>query len=125
MGDGRERPRVLARRESRRPSCRPIPGGRRERDRRPADGRAALRLGRRIRSGTHNIIATHAADNGCPTGLAYTVGTFSGPATPLVALPYGTWTFKVSGASPYGGTWPTVDLDPRVSGNVVVNVDSL
>jgi prepilin-type N-terminal cleavage/methylation domain-containing protein len=75
-------------------------------------------------SGTHNIMAVHLADNGCPTGLQYTVGTFSGPNVSLVALPYGTWTFQVSGGSPYGGSWPTAQLDPRVSGNVVVNVDS-
>ena len=36
-------------------------------------------------SGTHSIIATHLADNGCPSGLQYTIGTFSGPATSLVA----------------------------------------
>ncbi len=78
-----------------------------------------------VSSGTHSIIATHLADNGCPTGLQYTIGTFSGPATSLVALPYGTWTFQVSGGTPYSGSWPTVPLDPRVSGNTVVQVDSL
>jgi type II secretory pathway pseudopilin PulG len=77
-----------------------------------------------VSTGTHNIIAVHDADNGCPTGLSYTVGTFSGAATTLVALPYGTWRFMVSGGSAYGGSWPTVALDPRVSGNVVVHVDS-
>jgi prepilin-type N-terminal cleavage/methylation domain-containing protein len=78
-----------------------------------------------ISAGTHSVVATHAADNGCPTGLTYTVGTFSGPANTLIALPYGTWTFTVTGASPYGGAWPTVTLDPRVTGNFVANVDSL
>ncbi|MGZ4802643.1 MAG: carboxypeptidase regulatory-like domain-containing protein [Acidimicrobiia bacterium] len=75
-------------------------------------------------SGTHNIVAVHNADNGCPTGLQYTVGTFNGPGSSLMALPYGTWTFSVTGASPYGGSWPTVTLDPRVSGVSVVNVDA-
>jgi hypothetical protein len=41
-----------------------------------------------------------------------------------VALPYGTWTFKVAGAGSYTGVWPTAQLDPRVSGNTVVNLDS-
>jgi type II secretory pathway pseudopilin PulG len=76
-------------------------------------------------AGPHTILAVHGADNGCPTGLSYSLGTFSGPATTLVALPYGSWTFQVSGASPYTGSWPTVALDPRVPGNTVVQVDSL
>jgi prepilin-type N-terminal cleavage/methylation domain-containing protein len=75
-------------------------------------------------SGAHNIIAVHLADNGCPTGLLYTIGTFSNPAVTLVALPYGTWTFKVVGAGSYTGVWPSAQLDPRVAGNTVVNLDS-
>jgi type II secretory pathway pseudopilin PulG len=75
-------------------------------------------------SGTHSIIAVHDADNGCPTGLQYTVGTFSAATTSLVALPYGTWTFKVVGGSAFSGSWPVAQLDPRVSGNTIVHVDS-
>ncbi|HEY3723178.1 MAG TPA: prepilin-type N-terminal cleavage/methylation domain-containing protein [Acidimicrobiia bacterium] len=74
-------------------------------------------------SGPHTIVASHAADNGCPTGLQYSLGTFSALGPVLVALPYGTWTFQVSGADPAG--WPTVALDPRVSGNTIVNLGSL
>ncbi len=74
-------------------------------------------------SGTRTITAVHDADNGCVTGLTYTLASWNGPQNALVALPYGTWTFTISGASPYGGAWPTVDLDPRVSGNFVVNLD--
>jgi hypothetical protein len=76
-------------------------------------------------SGTQDIVAVHDADNGCPSGRQYTVATFSGPGSTLVALPYGTWTFEILTASPYGGTWSTVTVDPRVSGTSVVNVDSL
>ena len=76
-------------------------------------------------SGAHNVVAVHAADNGCPTGLSYTVGTFSGPGTSLIALPYGTWTLTVPGATSFTGSWPTVTLDPRVPGVFVANVDTL
>jgi prepilin-type N-terminal cleavage/methylation domain-containing protein len=76
-------------------------------------------------SGTRDIVAVHAADNGCPSGRQYTVATLLGPGSTLVAIPYGTWTFEVLTASPYGGTWSTVTVDPRVSGTSVVNVDSL
>jgi hypothetical protein len=75
-------------------------------------------------SGTHNIIAVHDADNGCAAGVTVTIGTFNGPGSALMALPYGTWTFKVSGASPYGGSWPEFTLDPRFSGVIVANVDA-
>jgi hypothetical protein len=76
-------------------------------------------------TGSHSIVAVHDADNGCPTGLQYTLGTFTGASSTLIALPYGTWTFQVVGASPYGGTWTTVDLDPRVTTGFVANVDAL
>ncbi len=76
-------------------------------------------------SGTQDIVAVHDADNGCPTGRQYTVATVSGPGTVLVAIPYGTWTFEIPTASPYGGSWSTVTVDPRVSGTTTVNVDSL
>jgi prepilin-type N-terminal cleavage/methylation domain-containing protein len=76
-------------------------------------------------SGTRDVVAVHDADNGCPTGQQYTVATFNGPGTALVALPYGTWTFKILTASPYGGTWSALTVDPRVTGPSVVNVDSL
>ena len=76
-------------------------------------------------TGTHDLIAVHDADNGCPTGVQYTVGTFARPrTTSLVALPYGTWTFEVVGGRRTAAAWPTAQLDPRVSGNIVVNVDS-
>jgi prepilin-type N-terminal cleavage/methylation domain-containing protein len=76
-------------------------------------------------AGSVDVVAVHDADNGCPTGEQYTVGTFAGPGSSLVALPYGTWTFTVPSATPYGGSWPTVSLDPRAGGGFVVNVDSL
>ncbi len=76
-------------------------------------------------AGSVDVVAVHDADNGCPTGLQFTMGTFSGPASTLVALPYGVWTFTVPGQTPVGGTWPSVALDPRDSGGYVVNVDSL
>ncbi len=76
-------------------------------------------------AGSVDVIAVHDADNGCPTGLQYTVGTFTGPGTALVALPYGVWTLQVPGHTPLSGSWPTVTLDPRVSGGYVANVDTL
>jgi prepilin-type N-terminal cleavage/methylation domain-containing protein len=75
--------------------------------------------------GTHDVVAVHDADNGCPSGHQYTVATFSGPGTALVALPYGTWTFMVPGGTSYSGSWLTVTVDPRVSGTTSVNVDTL
>lgn len=76
-------------------------------------------------AGTVNVVAVHDADNGCATGLQYTMGTFSGPASSLVALPYGVWTFTVPGHTPVGGSWPSVTLDPRNPGSYIVNVDTL
>lgn len=75
--------------------------------------------------GSVSIVAVHDADNGCPTGLQYTLGTFNGPGTALVALPYGVWTLTVPGQTPLSGTWPTVTLDPRITGGYVANVDTL
>jgi prepilin-type N-terminal cleavage/methylation domain-containing protein len=75
-------------------------------------------------SGTHAVVAVHDADNGCPSGHSYTVATFSGAGSTLVALPFGTWTFTVPSSSAYGGSWSTVTVDPRVTGTSVVNVDT-
>ena len=50
----------------------------RVRRRQPADGRGALRRHRGRRPGRVDVVAVHDADNGCPTGLQYTVATFSG-----------------------------------------------
>ncbi len=48
-----------------------------------------------VSAGTVNVVAVHDADNGCPTGLQYTVATFSAAGSALVALPYGEWTLTV------------------------------
>lgn len=78
-----------------------------------------------VAPGTQDVVAVHDADNGCPTGLQYTVGTFSGPGSSQIALPYGTWTFTVPGRTPPDGqSWPTVTLDPLVTGGFVANVDA-
>jgi hypothetical protein len=70
-----------------------------------------------------DVVAVHDPDNGCPGGHQYTVASFTGTGTADVALPYGTWTFQVPGATPSGGSWFTVTIDPRVTGTVTVNVD--
>jgi type II secretory pathway pseudopilin PulG len=78
-----------------------------------------------VSAGTVDVVAVHDADNGCPTGLQYTVATFTGAGSALVALPYGVWTLQVPGHTPLSGSWPTVTLDPRVTGMSVANVDTL
>jgi type II secretory pathway pseudopilin PulG len=78
-----------------------------------------------VSAGTVNVVAVHDADNGCPTGLQYTVGTFSAAGTALVALPYGVWTLTVPGHTPLSGSWPVVTLDPSITGGYVANVDTL
>jgi hypothetical protein len=73
-----------------------------------------------------DLVAVHDADNGCPSGLQYTLGSFTGAGTAVVALPYGLWTLQVEGMTPSLGSWPTVTLDPRTSGAPVdVDVDVL
>lgn len=78
-----------------------------------------------VSAGTVNVVAVHDADNGCPTGLQYTVATFNAAGQALVALPYGVWTLTVPGHTPLSGSWPTVTLDPRITGGYVANVDTL
>jgi prepilin-type N-terminal cleavage/methylation domain-containing protein len=70
----------------------------------------------------HSVVAVHDPDNGCPAGEQYTVATFTGSGVTDVALPNGTWTFQVPGASATGGTWFTVTVDPRITGPAAVNV---
>jgi len=70
----------------------------------------------------HSVVAVHPADNGCPAGEQYTMATFTGSGSADVALPNGIWTFQVPGASPTGGTWFTVTIDPTISGPTAVNV---
>ena len=72
--------------------------------------------------GAHDVIAVHDPDNGCPSGAQYTIGTFNGPGTALVALPYGDWTLQVVGSSPYS-SWSTVALDPRDASVPVAHVE--
>ena len=55
-------------------------------------------------SGTHDIVAVHDADNGCPTGLQYTVGTFNGPGSSLDRVAVRHVDVQRDRASPYGGT---------------------
>jgi hypothetical protein len=76
-------------------------------------------------AGSVDVVAVHDADNGCPTGLQYTVATFAAPGSALIALPYGVWTLTVPGHSPPSGTWPTVTVDPRITGGYVASVDAL
>jgi hypothetical protein len=74
---------------------------------------------------TRDVVAIHEPDNGCPSGVQYTVATFSGSGTAQIALPYGTWRFEVPGETPSGGTWFTVTVDPRISGPTIANVEVL
>ena len=74
---------------------------------------------------THDVVAIHEPDNGCPSGEQYTVATFSGAGVGTIALPYGTWRFEVPSASPSGGVWFTVTVDPRISGTISANVEIL
>ena len=47
----------------------------------------------------------------CTSGETLAVATFTTSTSTLVALPYGTWTLKITGKSPVG-SWPVIALDP-------------
>jgi prepilin-type N-terminal cleavage/methylation domain-containing protein len=70
-----------------------------------------------------DVVAVHVADNGCPSGQQYTVASFTDSGLADVALPFGTWTFEVPGATAPSGTWPAVTIDPRIPGTSVVTVE--
>ena len=78
-GRGRQRARVLGRRDAAGTELQTSPGG-------TASGTVdlptfELRYGdiSVVEPARSDIVAVHDADNGCPTGLQYTIGTFSGP----------------------------------------------
>lgn len=71
---------------------------------------------------TLTVVAVHAADNGCGSGSTLTVASFTADGTSqLVALPYGTWSIQVLGATPHD-SWPTAVMNPTNSGLQTVNV---
>jgi type II secretory pathway pseudopilin PulG len=58
------------------------------------------------------LTATHATDNGCSGGLSYTIpGTTDSSGYVWAGLPFGLWTFQVTGKSPKT-SWPTSTLAP-------------
>ncbi|MFN8035961.1 MAG: type II secretion system protein [Acidimicrobiia bacterium] len=67
------------------------------------------------------VTAVHAADAGCGAGETLTLGTTDGSGLVTAALPYGTWSIRVSGASP-SGSWPSAVVDPSGSPSSSVSV---
>jgi prepilin-type N-terminal cleavage/methylation domain-containing protein len=57
------------------------------------------------------VVATHLADTGCSAGSSLTLGATGAGGVYSAALPYGLWTFTVSGKSP-SGSWPQATLNP-------------
>jgi prepilin-type N-terminal cleavage/methylation domain-containing protein len=58
------------------------------------------------------VVARHAADAGCSGGNLLTLGTTNGSGQLQSAIPYGNWTYEVSGRTP-AGSWPTEINDPQ------------
>lgn len=65
------------------------------------------------------VTATHASDAGCSGGVTYTLGTTDASGQVTAALPYGTWTIKVTGRTVVG-SWPIAVIDPALSAAVPV-----
>jgi hypothetical protein len=57
------------------------------------------------------VIGTHAADAGCSGGTTLTLGLTDSTGKLTAAIPYGTWTFTVSGKSP-NPSWPVATVSP-------------
>ena len=116
-GQGRQRARLLGRRDPRRPSSQTDPGGTASRDREPADGRAATTATSRRRAARATSSRCTTPDNGCPTGLQYTVGDVQRPGQRRSSrCRTAPGRSRSRARPPYGGSWPTVTLDPRVTG---------
>jgi prepilin-type N-terminal cleavage/methylation domain-containing protein len=65
------------------------------------------------------VTATHAADNSCAAGETYTFqGTTDSSGYLLGALPFGLWSFQVTGQIPKT-SWPTTTLAPPADATVV------
>jgi prepilin-type N-terminal cleavage/methylation domain-containing protein len=59
----------------------------------------------------------HAPDGGCPAGEVLTLpGVTDASGSLLVSIPYGTWTFEVTGRAA-AGSWPILTLSPPASGS--------
>lgn len=67
------------------------------------------------------VVARHAADAGCSGGNLLTLGTTNFAGQLLTAIPYGNWTYEVTGRLPQG-SWPTEVNDPRQGGPDIVQV---
>lgn len=70
------------------------------------------------------LVAEHAPDSSCPSGESRTIGvTGADSTTLLVAVPYGTWTFRTATGGP-NSSWETVAVDPRDNGITDVDVEA-
>lgn len=56
------------------------------------------------------VVASHAADAGCPAGESYALGTTNASGQVSTALPYGTW--KITATSAVGSPFTNVSLSP-------------
>jgi hypothetical protein len=56
------------------------------------------------------VVASHAADAGCPAGESYALGTTNASGQVSTALPYGTW--KITATSAVGTPFTNVSLSP-------------
>ena len=73
------------------------------------------------RSRQVQIRAVHGADQGCPSGETYLLGTTTSSGNLKASLPWGTWRIEAVGASPTG-SWPTVTLSPTNRDPVTVTL---
>ena len=64
------------------------------------------------------VVAVHGNDAGCPSGMTVTLGTTNAAGMVTAALPYGSWSFRVSSATP-NTTWPTKALTPSATPTAV------
>jgi hypothetical protein len=67
------------------------------------------------------VVASHAADNICASGVTHTLGTTDVNGELVTALPYGTWTITVTGRTA-AGAWPQVVVDPNASEGLAADV---
>jgi hypothetical protein len=66
------------------------------------------------------VIAVHAADNGCASGMSITFPTTTNSTGDTEALlPFGLWTFQVSGRTPFT-VWPSSTLAPPAAGEPTI-----
>lgn len=68
------------------------------------------------------VVGIHAADESCTSGITLQLGVTDALGNLKTAMPYGLWTFQVTGRSP-SGSWPAPVLDPTTADPQTVPVN--